>query len=439
MASTKKKGKGFCPFCGMEFSGDHDACPFCGQNLKQYKDDLGPIMESIQTATNIDMKSPKVRITMSIIIFIMVFAGALVIFDYYEKSQPAQSEIPEPEPTIDTVGLMIEVPSNGYLDMTGDFQNGSLMITPRYNPDLEFYIHLNDSYSGRYYKIMWVVQTDVYNGTNAKNPFYQKVTKEEGISADIYGVTWDNVSMGRFWITAQCFSENGGTDVFSGDGIYYGKSAKTYSWTHNGNLVTMEFELTTDQVRECIAADMTERAEMQSDISMKDRVVSDGAVKDLNDKLKSLFTVNFRYSDAEYADFVLTFVQDCFPNVYDSFNYRVDDYWATPTETLFYGCGDDEDKAILFCSIMKAAGMDAGLLTLPHTVIAAVDIDISDNPIIVYAKRVRGLYSSMYVVADTSSDLGLGQVRGIYDFTSDGRSMIYNGVTTLILDRFEKV
>jgi hypothetical protein len=149
-------------------------------------------------------------------------------------------------------------------------------------------------------------------------------------------------------------------------------------------------------------------------------------VETLNDQLRSLFNKNYRDSQAKYADFVLSFVQNCFPNVFDSFNYRVNDYWAYPTETLLWGCGDDEDRAILYCSIMKREGRDVGLLFLPETTIAAVDVDLTDSPISAYAKGVRGVYS-LYIVADTSSDLGLGELRPYYDVSDNGRILYYNG------------
>ena len=81
MANDKRGGKGFCPFCGSEFEGDRDECPNCGQDIRQYNDDLGPVLDRIQTATNIDMKSPKVRITMSIAIFMVVFVAALLVLN----------------------------------------------------------------------------------------------------------------------------------------------------------------------------------------------------------------------------------------------------------------------------------------------------------------------------------------------------------------------
>ena len=122
-------------------------------------------------------------------------------------------------------------------------------------------------------------------------------------------------------------------------------------------------------------------------------------------------------------------LQQCFPFEYDSFNYRVDDYWAYPMETILWGCGDDEDIAILYCAIMKDAlrdeNLEVALLSMPETTIAAVQLDMSSS-FIKDPKMIRGLYH-MYTVADTSSDLGLGELRSSYDISPDGRTMYFNG------------
>ncbi|MBR6910568.1 MAG: hypothetical protein IKN41_01755, partial [Candidatus Methanomethylophilaceae archaeon] len=159
--------------------------------------------------------------------------------------------------------------------------------------------------------------------------------------------------------------------------------------------------------------------------SMTDYVIDGQSITDLDNKLKSLYNKNYRYSEAGYADFVLSFVQSCIYDVYDSYNYHVSDFWAYPAETILSGCGDDEDRAILFCSIMKDAGMNVGIITFPESTIAAVEVDLSDSYIGTYAKTIRELYNR-YTVADTDSELGLGELRSYYDVSEDG-TLYYNG------------
>ena len=422
MATDKRNVKGFCPFCGMSFSGDHDNCPICGQDIRMYKDDLGPIMRSIQTATNIDMKSPKVRVAMSVVLVMIAFAGALVAFyscDNYFSTHGDQDDAAVPE------GVIIELHNGGYLDLTGQFATQELNVQPLYDPDLKLRFFLADEHQGIFQKVVWQVTTESYSSTNMKNPFYQRVTKDVSDSADVCSVLWDNVSIGKFWITADCYTADGDCVVFAGSGIYYGKLVKSYSWTYKGTNMSFDYTMSLEEVRKCLSADLASRVKLQSVSSMKDFVIDGKSVTELGNKLRSLYNKNFCSSEAGYADFVLSFVQSCIPHEYDSLCYHVSDFWAYPTETILSGCGDDEDRAILFCSIMKDAGMKAGILTLPGSTIAAVCVDLSDGSIGTDAKTVKNLYDR-YTVADTDSELGLGEFRPCYDVSEDG-TLYFNG------------
>ena len=421
MANDKRGGKGFCPFCGSEFEGDRDECPNCGQDIRQYNDDLGPVLDRIQTATNIDMKSPKVRITMSIAIFMVVFVAALLVLNATDVFN--HNTDPEPEPKIE--GLVVEVRTNGYLDLTEDFATGELTVVPLYEPELRFQFSLRNDLGQQYYKIMWVVETEAYNKQNAKNPFYSKVTKESSGISPIDTVIWSNVNVGKFTVTADCYRSDGTYDVYEGHGSYYGIFNTSYEWNYSGTRYTFDYSMSSDEVRVCLNYDLTERMDLQNRTTMKDFVTDNQSITDMNLKLKALYSKNYKYTLDRYADFVLSFVQQCFPHVYDSFNYKVNDYWAYPMETILWGCGDDEDRAILYCALIKDSEMNAAILTLPETTIAAVELDMSSS----YIKNpvtVRGL-NATYVVADTSSDLGLGEIRPAYEITKDGRALKFNG------------
>ena len=426
IAKKNKVSKIFCPFCGKAFMGDHNYCPFCGQDIRPYKDDLGPVLDKIQTATNIDMKSTKVRVVMSLAIFALVFMGSMFIFDnYYNQGDNGTEEyfaVVEPDPG--AMGKLVELRTGGYLDLTEAFLTGDIKVQPSYDPDLKLKISLAERNHNDYTKIMWVVQTDGYNKDNAKNPFYQKVTKESSSGADIYSVTWDNLSIGGFTVTASCYKEDGSCDIITGSGIYYGKYSTKYEWEYDNTLFRLNFTMSSDEVKNCLNIELRSRADLQSRMSLIDFITDNQTVTDLQQALRATYLENYGYTDVGYTGFVLEFVQTCFPTVYDSFNYRTSDYWAYPMETILWGCGDDEDKAILFCSLMKDAGKEVGIVTLPETTIAAVQLDLSE--ISREMNTVRGLYRS-YVIADTDSDLALGDIRHYYTISSDGRTIYYNG------------
>ncbi len=83
---------------------------------------------------------------------------------------------------------------------------------------------------------------------------------------------------------------------------------------------------------------------------------------------------------ADYAQFILTFVQTCFTYADDSVLYgggrtsdgSAIDYWAFPAETVWSGCGDCEDTSILCAVLLKNAGFDSGIFLVPGHAVAAV-------------------------------------------------------------------
>jgi len=420
----KRGGKGFCPFCGSEFAGGRDECPNCGQDIRRYNDDLGPVLDKIQTVTNIDMKSTKVRVAMSVVIFLVVFTGVLAVLEFTDTNSSIVAEEPQiPE------GIVVDIKTNGYLDLTGDFAAGNLEVLPLYEPSLRLQLSLKKGLEEEYEKVMWVVETESYNDNYTKNPFYTKVTKEKNGSTDIGSVTWEGLRVGRFVVTADCYREDGSYDVYEGYGTYYGQYTNTYEWNYGGFKFAVNYTMSADDVMSCLNYDLTERMDLQDKNGMASMVVVDRAIVDLGSALRDSYLSRYSNTQYGYADFVLSFVQNCFPDVYDSFNYRVNDYWAYPKETVFWGCGDNEDRAILYCALMKhtlnSKGIEVALLHLPETTIAALQIDMSQS-FVKDPVTVRGLYHT-YVVADTSSDLDLGLIRSAYDVSDDGRLLYFNG------------
>jgi len=55
--------------------------------------------------------------------------------------------------------------------------------------------------------------------------------------------------------------------------------------------------------------------------------------------------------------------------------WGVDEYWANPLETLYFGKGDCEDTSALACALFKAAGFECAMVGGPRHVMAAVALD----------------------------------------------------------------
>lgn len=83
------------------------------------------------------------------------------------------------------------------------------------------------------------------------------------------------------------------------------------------------------------------------------------------------------YSDRMRATAALNLVQTAIDYSYDMDTYGMDDFAATPLETLYLGVGDCEDSSILLMSIYLAMGYDAVLLDYPTHI--AVGVRWSDD------------------------------------------------------------
>jgi len=409
----KKDAAVFCPFCGKGYTGDFNICPKCGQNLKPYKDDLNPILNKIQDATNIDMKSTGAKIATTVIVFLAVFTTCFALISVIDN-------MPEPVPE----GYVINV-TNGYIALDGDFATDAMSVTPLYEPDLKLKIELNQSMTSKFSKIVWVLKTDEYNVSGDKNPFYLTVTKEKSKDTSMGSVTWGSVRVGGFTITASCYSGSGLTEIYEGYGTYHGRLSYESVWTYEGIENRMEITMTSEAVDECLAYDVNDRMNKQKTSDMTAFITNDSTISNLNSKLRSTFSKNYEYTDSKYADYVLSFISSCFKNEYDSFLYGVQDYWAYPSETVFKGCGDDEDRAILFSSLMKAAGFKTGLLVLPDRTVSAAII-VTDSKELGYTPLYVKKGSESYLVADADSG-GIGLLGAGYS-TESGKSIIYNGM-----------
>lgn len=81
------------------------------------------------------------------------------------------------------------------------------------------------------------------------------------------------------------------------------------------------------------------------------------------------------WTDSERATLILNFVQTAIYYQSDSVLFGMDEFWATPTETLYLHRGDCEDQAVLLCSLYGALGYDWLMLTYPGHISAGIVLD----------------------------------------------------------------
>lgn len=97
----------------------------------------------------------------------------------------------------------------------------------------------------------------------------------------------------------------------------------------------------------------------------------DPYVASLLDSLRRMSPASDRVG---FASFVLSFVQSL-PYITDEDAHGAGDFWAYPLETLWTGGGDCEDTAILYGTLMAAAGYDVAFALFTDHAMSAVAVD----------------------------------------------------------------
>lgn len=158
----------------------------------------------------------------------------------------------------------------------------------------------------------------------------------------------------------------------------------------------------------------------------------------ISEKLKLVYK-GTDLKSADYAQFILTFVQTCFTYADDAVLYgggkTADetsvDYWAFPIETVWSGCGDCEDTSVLCAVLLKNAGFDSGIFLVPGHAVAAVALDgyDEDGALAPYA-ALKTSYGIMKKTEDGKTYYGCETtVERSFDIGVINRSMTVDGET----------
>lgn len=101
----------------------------------------------------------------------------------------------------------------------------------------------------------------------------------------------------------------------------------------------------------------------------------------------------------DFAELALSFVC-AVPYKTDQETAGVIERWSFPSETLWTGAGDCEDKSILYCAIMEAAGYDTALVVFRGHAMAAVDLPVDGESLTSNGTR--------YVLCETTAPYPIG-------------------------------
>ncbi len=407
----------FCPYCGRRFRGSLNRyCPFCGEYISDTVDlrTRGTyILEGIRSLSTPERARDRhILIIGAIAIAVMLLALVLITY-------------PEGEPDDGPVGENILTIGDGYIELGGAFADGDLNAYVNSGNGVVIYVS-NEAAEG-YDEFYWILHDENSNDSDS-------ITSTEP------EMLWILPEAGRYTVTAYRIvdgeSEYGSALV--GTLIYRGDKDVRYSWSHLGHRNEVTATVTMDDVVRSSSADA-----VGSDVryglspgSVSELVTTSGSVATLTDGLARCYDQwygDHRTDRVGYASFILSFVQQCIDFAHDTENYHRSDYWAFPAETLFNGCGDEEDLAILLTSIYRSAGYGAGIVNMPGGTVSMVDIGQPPSETAAaedHTYRTIRSGGTVYTVADPLSELpepNLGYLRDCHSFDQYGRNFTYYG------------
>lgn len=250
-----------------------------------------------------------------------------------------------------------------------------------------------------------------------------EVVKNE---AALYWSGYDDV--GDFTVSVSCFASEFaynanktgyGVPTYTGNYKCIGKLDRNYTWTYKGNDYNLSTTFEYNEFKKYKDDSYVQRNASISEYSIfNDYMVVNDTVTDISSKLageyKRIKGANADLTGQDYAEFILAYVQICFgypPNdgltSGDKMMYGVDDYFAYPMETIYYGVGDCEDTSILAAVLYKASGYKSAIGLLPGHAVVGVSIEnyvtsgtIPSN-MTVYTKTVG---DEKYYAGETTAD-----------------------------------
>jgi len=381
----------FCPYCGRTFEGENlRNCPFCGQDLTY---DEG-ILYKLRSGRKTVVASG---------IAVMAVLVCLLAFFIVDNGGPGEGPIVNPDNSI-----ILQVDSSRYIELTDDFTTGEL--NAYLNNSGELIIYLDSGIANGYESYVWVLRDDLSNT-------YRTATKTEPEAK------WTDPDVGLFAIMAYCYvheSDDKAAATYYGGMTYYGDKTLNYAWDYGGERVSVSSALTRDDIERYRSGTAVQDS-LRHGEALADAVrfiTPGGSIGSLQKSLRSAFDSSYGYSDAAYADFLLSFVRECFDYAPDAKNYGVEQYRAFPVETLLAGSGDSEDLCVLYASLLQSAGIGCGIIGLPDYCMVAVAVqmkaprDVSDG--FVFKEFSRG--GSRYVAADPLVGPSLGLMRDCFGF-----------------------
>lgn len=174
---------------------------------------------------------------------------------------------------------------------------------------------------------------------------------------------------------------------------------------------------------------------------------SNQVTDDISDKLKAeyqrVYGSDASLTGQDYAEFILAFVQINWYYALDSSQYiygKADsiDYWAFPMETIYSGCGDCEDTAVICAVLFEEAGYSAGVYDIPGHAMAAVHVADYTQPSFQsgwedMAYTVTGGDGKVFYGCETTTEYHVGVGAGSKSLINDSSGNRYEDIELYLL------
>lgn len=386
-----------CPNCGMDLGSNAPFCPQCGTDLSADNRRRRILFRRIDR--NIRHGTSAAVILVAIVSVLAVVLSALPSGDI---DAPSEDPIP-PEGAIIIDDRTYIVLSSGFSSdgMAAHLdESGQLVLTvPGYHGDATEFV--------------WELRNDLAGTVS----YVTKKDQKEPV------LTWMTPSLGEWTFIVSCRGQD--EQVFVGSLTCWGDSEKSYSWVHSGMTFSISFKVTLEQYREA-AGWASGRTDDSLDAAMS--FVSTGeVVSSLESRIWSVYSsaLGGAHNSTDYAMCLASFVGSCLTERADYVSHGVSVYNADPCETLYRGYGDSCDLSILEASLLRCAGIGAGLAKMPD--MWAVGMAVLGPSSAIEGTTVLGIDVDglTYWITSMTPYVGIGLVPDAYGY---GDGFIYRGI-----------
>ncbi len=380
----------------MDVPEDVPFCPHCGHSIssKRRRRKLRFILMDLQ-----DDKRFKHLASVTVIMVVIVAVLSVLL------------TLPNEEPKVETHGpsnYTIIISETEYVELGGSFKTGDMTA---YMQESIIFLRLSDSAAEGFDEFTWIVRNEFLNES-------QTITK---YTPDL---TWTSMYIGSYTVIVSCLStETGETATYIGLIQYCGNIHTQYSFFHDGVTYAIYVDVPFDEYVLYRTANVSVRHKPDPNAGVQ-FVTEDGAVAVLAKRLAEQYQTRNPGSPlntADYAGYILSFVQSYFNVGSDTFYHSTSVYWAYPSETLYTGVGNSGDLAILAVSLLRASNFDAGIAYVNGHSFVALALDGYTGPSEVpdgyHMLRVNYSGRCYYMCEVDSGDIPIGYVRKCYGYS----------------------